>query len=216
MKFGIYSNPLYLVAWWRMIFDIMRFVSENERTGLPRLINQARSWAQLFCNDLVLAYLNSGHRPQPVMNNLETPLLRVSRPVSACSKCRSAKIKCDGQLPACSACTKAGRSAECSSANDQFAKGKERSYVSSLESRVDKLEKQISQARARRGSVRMVDAPPDCSVPTPIARFPTTNPKKERKEASVVDELVSDFGFLYVVKTLQMGFYFLISKSSDR
>lgn len=150
------------------------------------------------------------------MNSLETPLLRVSRPVSACSKCRSAKVKCDGQLPACSACTRAGRSAECSSANDQFAKGKERSYVSSLESRVDKLEKQISQAGARRGSVRMADAPTDCSVLTPLARFPTTSPKKERKEASVVDELVSDFGFLYVIKTFQMRCYFLISKISDR
>lgn len=149
------------------------------------------------------------------MNSLETPLLRVSRPVSACSKCRSAKIKCDGQLPACTACTKAGRSAECSSANDQFAKGKERSYVSSLESRVEKLEKQISQARARRSSVRMTDAPPNCSFLTPTARFPTTNPKKESKEASVVDELVSDFGFLYVVTMVQMGYYFLISKISD-
>lgn len=141
------------------------------------------------------------------MDSLETPLLRVSRPVSACSKCRSAKIKCDGQLPACTACTKAGRSAECSSANDQFAKGKERSYVSSLESRVDKLEKQISQARARRGSVRMADAPTHCLFLTPTARFSTTNFKKERKEASVVDELVSDFGFLYVVRIVQMRRY---------
>lgn len=142
------------------------------------------------------------------MNSLETPLLRVSRPVSACSKCRSAKIKCDGQLPACTACTKAGRSAECSSANDQFAKGKERSYVSSLESRVDKLEKQISQARARRASVRMADAPPHCSLLIPTARFPTSNPKKDRKEAYVVDELVSDFGFLYVVNMFQVGCLF--------
>lgn len=63
----------------------------------------------------------------------------------------------------------------------------------------------------------MADAPTDCSVLTPLARFPTTtSPKKERKEASVVDELVSDFGFLYVVKTLQMRCYFLISKISDR
>lgn len=139
------------------------------------------------------------------MNSFETPLLRVSRPVSACSKCRSAKIKCDGQLPACTACTRAGRSAECSSANDQFAKGKERSYVSSLESRIDKLEKQISQARARRASVRMADDPP---LLTPTTRFPTTNPKKDRKEAYVVDELVSDFGFLYVVNIHQMGCLF--------
>ncbi len=130
------------------------------------------------------------------LNSFETPLLRVSRPVSACSKCRSAKIKCDGQLPACTACTKTGRSAECSSANDQFAKGKERSYVASLESRVDKLEKQILQARARRSSVRMLDAQPDDSFLAPAARFPILSHKNERKEASVVDELVSDFGFL--------------------
>ena len=30
---------------------------------------------------------------------LETPLLKVSRPVAACSRCRNAKIKCDGKLP---------------------------------------------------------------------------------------------------------------------
>lgn len=30
---------------------------------------------------------------------LETPVLKVSRPVAACSRCRTAKIKCDGKLP---------------------------------------------------------------------------------------------------------------------
>jgi len=30
---------------------------------------------------------------------LETPVLKVSRPVAACSRCRNAKIKCDGKLP---------------------------------------------------------------------------------------------------------------------
>lgn len=30
---------------------------------------------------------------------LETPILKVSRPVAACSRCRTAKIKCDGKLP---------------------------------------------------------------------------------------------------------------------
>lgn len=44
-------------------------------------------------------------------------------------KGRSAKVKCDGKLPACSACEKAGRANECSSASDQFARGKERRFV---------------------------------------------------------------------------------------
>lgn len=30
---------------------------------------------------------------------LDTPVLKVSRPVAACSRCRNAKIKCDGKLP---------------------------------------------------------------------------------------------------------------------
>lgn len=134
------------------------------------------------------------------LSNFETPLLRVSRPVSACSKCRSAKIKCDGKLPACTACERSGRSAECSSANDQFAKGKERSYVASLESRVERLEKQICQAKGRRSSVRMLDADSGDSTFTPYPRSSIVNRKNERKEASVVDDLVSDFGFLYVIK----------------
>lgn len=130
------------------------------------------------------------------LNSFETPPLRVSRPVSACSKCRSAKIRCDGKLPACTSCERSGRSAECSSANDQFAKGKERSYVASLESRVEKLEKQIAQAKGRQNSVRMLDVDSSVLPLAPRARFTKNDRKNERKEASVVDELVSDFGFL--------------------
>ena len=114
------------------------------------------------------------------LGRFKTPLLRVSRPVSACSKCRSAKIKCDGKLPACTACERNGRRAECSSANDQFAKGKERSYVASLESRVEKLEKRISQLKGG-----MLNVPPSSS-----------SVRRQRGEAAVVDDLVSDFGFL--------------------
>lgn len=114
------------------------------------------------------------------LGRFKPPLLRVSRPVSACSKCRSAKIKCDGKLPACTACERNGRRAECSSANDQFAKGKERSYVASLESRVEKLEKRMSQLNGG-----LLNVPPSSS-----------NLKSQRGEAVVVDDLVSDFGFL--------------------
>jgi Fungal Zn(2)-Cys(6) binuclear cluster domain len=42
-------------------------------------------------------------------------------------------FKCDGKLPACTACEKSGRAGECSSANDQFAKGKERRLVNPLD-----------------------------------------------------------------------------------
>ena len=41
------------------------------------------------------------------------PLLRVSRPISACQRCRLAYIKCDGKLPACTACVDARQGAIC-------------------------------------------------------------------------------------------------------
>lgn len=139
------------------------------------------------------------------VSRFEPPLLRVSRPVSACSKCRTAKIKCDGKLPVCTACEKSGKSAGCSSANDQFAKGKERSYVASLEARIERLEKQLSQVKERRSSVRMLDVEP--SGPTLARESPITLNSRnlERKEASVVDELVSDFGFLLVFKMVLLS-----------
>jgi hypothetical protein len=130
------------------------------------------------------------------------PLLRVSRPVAACQRCRAAKIKCDGKLPACTACEKSNRASECSSTNDQFARGKERSYVATLESKVERLEKKISEARARRKSstTLMHDAdnatPRRTSVETVKGVKPITKRAARRKEASDIDELVSDFGLL--------------------
>ena len=131
------------------------------------------------------------------VSRFETPLLRVSRPVSACQRCRAAKVRCDGKLPACTACERAGRSAECSSASDLFAKGKERSYVASLETRVEKLEKQLAQAKARKASTNASGAQFRLSPESRVS------PKVEssvaqRQEASDVNDLVADFGFLYV------------------
>lgn len=133
---------------------------------------------------------------------LETPLLRVSRPVAACSRCRAAKVKCDGKLPACTACEKSNRASECSSTNDQFARGKERSYVATLEARVERLEKKIAEAKARRksSSVLMQDVetatPRRTSVDTLKAPRQISKRAARRKEALDIDELVSDFGLL--------------------
>ena len=128
---------------------------------------------------------------------MDTPLLRVSRPVSACSRCRNAKVKCDGLLPACSACVRTGRTDECASSNDQFARGKERSYVASLESRIEKLEKQIAQTKQRKSSTAMLDCVAASTSPS-YDSFPGVRPKPLQKEASDVDDLVADFGFMCV------------------
>ncbi|CAI4217130.1 unnamed protein product [Parascedosporium putredinis] len=142
----------------------------------------------------------------PQTSLIDNPLLRVSRPVSACSRCRSAKVKCDGKLPACSACEKAGRANECSSASDQFARGKERSYVAALELRVEKLEKQVRYARERKASMALHE---EDSLPTDVdrkdsmaaIRVAVQRKAVMKQEKADLDSLVSDFGLLSVDAT---------------
>ncbi|KAJ4290275.1 hypothetical protein N0V90_010490 [Kalmusia sp. IMI 367209] len=47
----------------------------------------------------------------------EIPSLRVSRPIAACERCREYSIKCDGKLPACTACATTKYAGECSFAS---------------------------------------------------------------------------------------------------
>lgn len=128
---------------------------------------------------------------------LLSPSLRVSRPVAACARCRSAKIKCDGKLPACSACERSGKSTSCTSANEEFARGKERSYVAALEAAAQRLQRKIDAARAETTTHQA--APGSSSSSRPGQRRKISGVR--RKEASDVDELVSDFGFLTVNAT---------------
>lgn len=133
---------------------------------------------------------------------LETPLLRVSRPVAACQRCRTAKIKCDGKLPACTACEKSGRTKQCSSTNSQFAPGKERSYVATLESKIERLQKRIDEARQRRkSSLSMLEFASPVSAMSQSSTTDLTERPRDRRlrfkqELTCIDELVSDFGFL--------------------
>ncbi|KAH7329338.1 fungal-specific transcription factor domain-containing protein [Stachybotrys elegans] len=135
------------------------------------------------------------------------PLLRVSRPVSACSRCRAAKVKCDGKLPACTACEKAGRENECSAANDQFARGKERSYVAALELRIEKLERRLQYAKSRKASVALHDPATSALAQVDrrdsLAKIRAAIHRKaaRNRENSDVNALVSDFGFLSVNAT---------------
>lgn len=131
---------------------------------------------------------------------LDHPVLKVSRPVAACLRCRTAKIKCDGKLPACSACEKAGKASTCSGATDEFAKGKERSYVASLEGYCEKLEKRLAELR-RRKEAQGLDTNSGQDVPqSSITAFAAedSSSKAHRKEVRDIDDLVGDFGFLYV------------------
>ncbi|TKA72063.1 hypothetical protein B0A55_06658 [Friedmanniomyces simplex] len=153
---------------------------------------------------------------------LDTPVLKVSRPVAACSRCRNAKIKCDGKLPACSSCEKNGRAAECTSTNDQFARGKERSYVSTLETKIDRLQARLEETRNRKPSVVSI---PDDETTVPSRResysvqeptTPTTSKAQRRKETSAIDDLVSDFGYLSVNATARDFYGFTSAMSYAR
>ncbi|GIK03113.1 hypothetical protein Aspvir_007182 [Aspergillus viridinutans] len=132
---------------------------------------------------------------------LDKPLLKVSRPVAACSRCRTAKIKCDGKLPACSACERVGKASTCSGASDEFARGKERSYVASLEGYCERLEKQIASLRYRKESFSTdeIGTVRESSITT--GSSPDCVAQSHRKEVSDIDDLVGDFGFLSVNAT---------------
>ena len=81
-----------------------------------------------------------------------------------------------------------------------------RSYVASLESRIEKLEKRVAYARARKASVVMAEAagtisgtePPDRRDSLAIIRSAVRGQFIRRRDSMDVDRLVSDFGYLYV------------------
>jgi hypothetical protein len=126
---------------------------------------------------------------------LDNPVLKVSRPVAACSRCRTAKIKCDGKLPACSACERAGKAGSCSGATDEFAKGKERSYVASLEGYCERLEKKLRDCRRQRQGLVLTgtNGMERSSITTSVGG---ASAETQRQEISDIDDLVGDFGFL--------------------
>lgn len=125
-------------------------------------------------------------------------------------------------LQACSSCEKNGRAAECTSTNDQFARGKERSYVSTLETRIDRLMAKLEEAKARKPSV--ISIPDDeTAVPSRRESYSVHDPppssmskSQKRKEASAIDDLVSDFGFLSVNATTRDFYGFTAAMSYAR
>lgn len=119
----------------------------------------------------------------------ERPLLKVSRHVAACSECSQRKTKCDGALPACGYCQKHGKAAECTSTDEAFARGKDRSYVAQLENARDQLKARLYHLRNARSQRPSSPADPS-SPPVVITKAAKT------KDARDVDDIVSDFGYL--------------------
>lgn len=69
---------------------------------------------------------------------------RVARAISACTRCRSRKSKCDGKLPACTACEKAG--VECVGFDAISKRSVGRSYIHELEQEVVQLRRRLGMS----------------------------------------------------------------------
>ncbi|KAJ5125541.1 hypothetical protein N7526_007718 [Penicillium atrosanguineum] len=130
--------------------------------------------------------------PSTATTFLDSPLLKVSRPVAACSRCRTAKIKCDAM---------------------SSPKERERSYVASLEGYCEKLEKKISQLRVRQTSLSAEGngVAREMSITSTGSEGPLST--AHRREVSDIDDLVGDFGFLSVNATSR-DFHGITSKTT--
>ncbi|KAL7665447.1 Transcription factor domain-containing protein [[Candida] zeylanoides] len=70
----------------------------------------------------------------------------INRPITACQRCRTKKIKCDQGFPNCSKCAKAG--ATCVGLDPATGREVPRSYIMHLEERVAALESRLREAPA--------------------------------------------------------------------
>ncbi|KAK4685133.1 hypothetical protein P7C73_g5030, partial [Tremellales sp. Uapishka_1] len=86
--------------------------------------------------------------PQPVSRQSheepsdDSPQYKVARAISSCTRCRSRKQKCDGKLPACSACERA--KVECIGFDAISKTNVSRNYLFSLEQEVSALKAQVA------------------------------------------------------------------------
>ncbi|KAJ9150402.1 Fungal specific transcription factor domain-containing protein [Pleurostoma richardsiae] len=113
--------------------------------------------------------------------------LRISQVFSACSFCKTRKIKCDGVTPACGGCTKFGRPSTCSL---RTVPG--RDYPTYLQNKIERLRRDLQRARA--------DPP---LRPTPAPRSPESSTldfraaaEPEHRQPSAIDALMADIGAL--------------------
>ncbi|KAK7203816.1 fungal-specific transcription factor domain-containing protein [Myxozyma melibiosi] len=102
----------------------------------------------------------------------------LTRIISACSRCRSRKTKCDQKFPSCSACLKAG--VECVGLDAATGREVPRSYIAHLEDRVAFLEIQLQN--------QGIPIDPSESTSNRPNRDPTTNSNDPATAAAVKTE----------------------------
>lgn len=72
------------------------------------------------------------------------------RAITACSRCRTRKTKCDRLYPKCTSCAKAN--VECAALDPATGRSVPRSYVSHLEDRIAELERELAALHVNAGS----------------------------------------------------------------
>ncbi|WVQ65613.1 uncharacterized protein L199_003791 [Kwoniella botswanensis] len=80
--------------------------------------------------------------PSPIKTEEQPSQYKVARAISSCTRCRSRKQKCDGKLPACSACERA--KVECIGFDAISKTNISRNYLHSLEQEVTSLRAQVA------------------------------------------------------------------------
>lgn len=131
------------------------------------------------------------------------------RNVSACNRCRVRKNRCDQQLPACSACTKAG--AVCVGYDAITKREIPRSYVYFLETRLGYFENLLNEhnisfdaetwnADSRQLGASQAGSPVLSKTTAPVSdeRRSTTSSGRDKQEDEKLDNLVSNIGMVSV------------------
>ncbi|KAF5672063.1 GAL4-like transcriptional activator [Fusarium heterosporum] len=119
---------------------------------------------------------------------LRSVSLRVSQVFSACTFCKSRKIKCDGATPACGGCVRFNRRDGCSLSTG--ASNRAQDYPTFLQQRIRDAQKQLAQAQARRDT-----------LPSPAVQVQSSTHQRppDLQESSIIDSLIDDIGALPVI-----------------
>ncbi|OAL27249.1 hypothetical protein AYO20_09847 [Fonsecaea nubica] len=145
--------------------------------------------------------------PLPSHNPLSHVSLTVKQLQSACVFCKARKIRCDGQLPACSGCRKYGRASSCSLNED--GQGFERDYATYLQARIRRLQVALHKDRnprqqesaLRRGPVQEQHGPAGLMPSSAAASIQGSEPggRPSLVQKSQIDRLISEIGALPIL-----------------
>uniref|UniRef100_A0A0B7KAG6 Zn(2)-C6 fungal-type domain-containing protein n=2 Tax=Bionectria ochroleuca TaxID=29856 RepID=A0A0B7KAG6_BIOOC len=116
--------------------------------------------------------------------------LRISQVLSACSFCKSRKIRCDGVTPACGGCTKFGRPGTCSLSSGGTHQA--RDYPTYLHNRIQRLERALQRLQEDSADTE------SSSLGLPGSRV-TAQVEPYPPSTSVIDTLIADIGALPIL-----------------